>query len=197
MNKASGQPKGLGDAERMVWIRSRLAATRGDDVRLRSLLVAVHESLRRRLAGEVDSAPPLSDLVVEPFEEISDYAAFVEQVCAAAEAEVPDGAQVLVVSRGDSDLLRLEGRTTGHFPQGRSGEWAGFYPADGQAAVGHLEDLLLEGYEFLVFPASSRWWLACYRELASFLAARGRLVHHGPACTIFAPGVESLEEAAA
>jgi hypothetical protein len=197
MIEASEQRLRLRDAERMVWIRSRLTATRGDDVRLRSLLVAVHELLERRLAAEVGSAPPLSDLVAEPCEAISDYAAFVEQVRSAAEAEVPDGAQVLVVSRGDSDLLRLKGRTTGHFPQGRSGEWAGFYPLDGRAAVDHLEDLLREGYEFLVFPASSRWWLAYYRELAAFLAERGRLVHHGPACTIFAPGVESLGEAAA
>jgi hypothetical protein len=185
------------DAERMVWIRSRLAATQADDLRLQWLLVAVHESLRRRLAGEVDSASPLSELVVEPFEEISDYAGFVEQVCATTDAEIPGGAHVLVVSRGDPDLLRLEGRTTGHFPQGRSGQWAGFYPADGQAAVAHLEDLLRDGYEFLVFPASSRWWLAYYRELASFLAECGQLVHHGPACTIFAPGAASLQWAAA
>jgi hypothetical protein len=185
------------DAERMIWIRSRLSSTRADDVRLQSLLVAVHESLRRRLAGEEVTLPPLAHVVGEPFEEIPDYPAFVEQVRATVEAEVPDGAQVLVVSRGDPDLLRLEGRRTGHFPQGRSGEWAGFYPADGNAAVEQLEDLLGQGYEFLVFPSSSRWWLAYYRELAAYLAAPGRLVHHGAACTIFEPGAVSPQEAAA
>ena len=125
--------KGARDAERMVWIRSRLPSTRTGDVRLQSLLVAVHESLRRGLAEEEGMPQPLSDLVGEPFEEIPDYSAFVEQVRATAEAEVPDGAQVLVVSRGDPDLLRLEGRTTGYLSQARSGEWAGFYPTDGQA----------------------------------------------------------------
>jgi hypothetical protein len=184
------------DAERMSWIRARLAATRAGDMRLRSLLVLVHESLRRR-AAEEDTPPPLADVVAEPFEEIADYSMFVEQVRAAAERELPDGAQVLVVSRGDPELLRFKGRRAGHFPQARSGEWAGFYPADGHAALEHLEGLLQEGYEFLIFPSSSRWWLAHYPELASFLDAPSRLVHHGPACTIFEPGAASPQEAAA
>src|SRR5216117_1330283 len=108
MNARPRLPDRARDAERMVWVRSRLASTRADDVRLQSLLVAVHESLRRRLAGEQAPLPPLAHVVGEPFEEIRDYPAFVEQVRTMVEAEVPDGAQVLVVSRGDPELLRLE-----------------------------------------------------------------------------------------
>lgn len=197
MNAPSRHPDRARDAERMVWICARLAATGESDGRLQSLLVAVHESLRRRLSGEVVAPAPLAEVVDEPFKEISDYPSFVDQVRAVVEAEIPEGARVLVVSRGDSDLLQLGVRIAGHFPQARSGEWAGYYPYDGREAVEHLEDLILEGYEFLVFPSSSRWWLAYYRELAACLGARGRLVHHGPVCTIFEPRAAAPEEVAA
>jgi hypothetical protein len=188
------------DLERLEWICSRLALTEAGDVRLRSLLVIAHEALRRRTAEEdarseatAASPPPLAGILGSRVEDVPDYAALVAQVRATAESEVPEGAHVLVVSRGDPELLHLRGRTAGHFPQGASGEWAGFYPADGAAAVGHLTQLLDQGYEFLVFPSYSRWWLDYYADLAQLLECSGRLVHHGPACTIFqlgwSPGV--------
>lgn len=178
------------DRERMEWIRSRIAATRPNEERLRSLLVITHESLRRRFAEDsgLDDTThhrPLAAVVRSRFEDISDYPELVQGVRARVETELPDGARVLVVSRGDPELLRLGGRTAGHFPQTRSGEWAGFYPAGGEAAVEHLERLLGHGYEFLVFPSCARWWLEYYAELAHFLDASARLVHHASACTIF------------
>ena len=42
--------------------------------------------------------------------------------------ELPDGAHVLVVSRGDEQLLRLEGRPARHFPEAADGSWAGHHP---------------------------------------------------------------------
>src|SRR4051794_7639579 len=43
---------------------------------------------------------------------------------------VPEAATVLVVTRGDGDLLDLPGRTAGHFPVTDDGTWAGHHPAD-------------------------------------------------------------------
>jgi hypothetical protein len=174
----------------MNWIVSRLEATRPNEKRLRALLVVAHESLRRRVAEDSrldDATPsgPLAEVVGSRFEDIPDYAELVERVRATIETELPDGARVLVVSRGDPELLRLRGRTGGHFPQTKSGEWAGFYPAVGEAVVEHLERVIGLGYEFLVFPSCARWWLEYYAELAHFLDVSARLVHHASACTIF------------
>jgi hypothetical protein len=188
------------DLERIEWIRSRLAQTHLNETRLRSMLVIAHESLQRRLVDsgrEAAARPPLAAIIRGRVEEIQDYQALVADVRAAAEAELPEGSRVLVVSRGDGDLLDLRGPTAGHFPQAPSGAWAGFYPADGEAALAHLKHLVAQGYEYLVFPSSSRWWLEYYTALAQDLESTCRLVHHGPACTIFELDAESRQEAGA
>jgi hypothetical protein len=89
-----------------------------------------------------------------------------------AAQELPTGAVVLVVSRGDEALVDLPGRRGWHFPQAPGGEYAGHHPSDGVEAVEHLEDLRARGAEFLVIPATSRWWLDHYVELAEHLADR-------------------------
>jgi len=83
-----------------------------------------------------------------------------EKVCAA----VPPQATVLVISKGDSELLQLDGRRAEHFPQTETGEYAGYYPADGAAAIAHLEILRAKGADFLVFPKTALWWLDHYSE---------------------------------
>jgi len=41
---------------------------------------------------------------------------------------VPLNAAVLVVSKGDDDLLQLEGQRAWHFPPAAEGGYAGYYP---------------------------------------------------------------------
>jgi len=82
---------------------------------------------------------------------------------------VPASAAVLVISKGDPDLLQLGGRTVGHFPQSNEGTYAGCYPADGASAVTHLEALREKGAEFLVIPEVAAWWLDHYREFKHHL----------------------------
>ena len=82
---------------------------------------------------------------------------------------IPAGANVLVVSKGDDALLRMEGRLTQHFPQGPDGRYAGYHPADSAAALAELERLAGKGAEFLVIPATSLWWLEHYHEFAERL----------------------------
>jgi GT2 family glycosyltransferase len=82
---------------------------------------------------------------------------------------VPAGATVLVVSRGDDELLRLEGRLAWHFPRADDGTYAGHYPADGEEAIAWLERERKAGAGFIVFPSTSVWWLDHYEELRKYL----------------------------
>lgn len=112
------------------------------------------------------------------------YRRLVEQVrCAVAET-VPANASVLVVSRGDRDLLRLEGREAGHFPQAEDGRYLGHHPRDSEDAVTMLEDLRRAGAEYLVVPATAFWWLEHYGGFAAHLRKRYAETEHD-VCAIF------------
>jgi GT2 family glycosyltransferase len=92
-----------------------------------------------------------------------------EQVREAVKETVPSGSTVLVISRGDEELLQLNGRTAQHFPQAEDGAWAGHHPADSEEAIAHLEALRERGAEFLVVPPTYLWWLRHYGELRDHL----------------------------
>jgi GT2 family glycosyltransferase len=92
-----------------------------------------------------------------------------ERMREAVKEEVPEGAVVLVVSRGDDGLLQLDGRRGLHFPQAEDGGWAGHHPADSGEAISHLESLRGQGAEFLVVPPIYLWWLSYYDGLRRHL----------------------------
>jgi GT2 family glycosyltransferase len=94
-----------------------------------------------------------------------------EAVRKAVSESVPDGSTVLVISRGDEELLRLNGHQALHFPQAEDGAWAGHHPADSDEAIGHLESLRDRGAEFLVVPPTYLWWLRHYSGLREHLDA--------------------------
>jgi hypothetical protein len=100
----------------------------------------------------------------------------VDRVRAQVRATVPEGARVLVMTRGDDALLRLERRQGEHFPQSPTGLYAGHYPADGEEAVAHLEELRAGGAQYLVIPAEAKWWLEHYSELRAALEEDGELL---------------------
>jgi len=87
---------------------------------------------------------------------------------------VPPGATVAVVSKGDGELLKLEGRPAWHFPQGEDGTYAGHYPANSDACIAELERLRSRGAEFLVIPATAQWWLRYYGQFGEHLQTRYR-----------------------
>ncbi len=160
------------------------------EARARVLLVAAHEILRRRAADRTASPepfrlPPSIEALAGRGDEGQSYAELVPRVRATAEERLPAGASLLVVSRGDPELLRIRGRNAEHFPQDRAGAWAGFYPADGEAAVRHLEELIARGHGFIVFPSTGFWWLDHYAELAAFLGRSAALVAADRHCLIF------------
>jgi hypothetical protein len=104
------------------------------------------------------------------------YARLVDRVRRLVKAAVPRGAKVLVVSRGDDELVTFEGRTGWHFPRTESGVYAGHHPADSDEAIARLDSARKAGARFLVIPTTSAWWLDHYREFARYLERRGRCV---------------------
>jgi glycosyltransferase involved in cell wall biosynthesis len=89
---------------------------------------------------------------------------------------VPKQATVIVVSKGDHELLDLDIDQTWHFPQRSDGTYAGYYPLDSASAIDHLEALRKKGGEYLAFPAPSLWWLDHYEQFRQHLDTRYRPV---------------------
>lgn len=105
------------------------------------------------------------------------YRQLVRRVRDAVRAHVPSDGTVIVVSRGDDDLLKLYGRRGWHFPQHETGVYAGHYPANATAAVAHLEALRARGGQFLFLPATAAWWLDTYPDLRRHLEGRYPVVY--------------------
>jgi hypothetical protein len=94
-----------------------------------------------------------------------EYAELTRRVRELVESVTPSGSTVLVATRGDPELLDLDGRTGWHFPRDESGAFAGYYPSDTAAVVEHVDELRAGGADYLVFPATSLWWLEKYEGL--------------------------------
>jgi GT2 family glycosyltransferase len=113
-----------------------------------------------------------------------DYRDTIERIRETVRESVPAGARVLVVSKGDDDLLQFDGRPGAHFPQVAGGAYAGHHPADSLEAITDLEDQLSGGAEFLVIPRTSLWWLDHYVDFRAYLE-RGGAVVRTEECVIY------------
>jgi glycosyltransferase involved in cell wall biosynthesis len=113
------------------------------------------------------------------------YRALPDRIRAAVAEDVPLGATVLVVSKGDHELVRLDGRQGWHFPRNEDGVYAGYYPADSTAAITHLEALRRQGAQYLLLPQSAYWWLEYYPEFRRHLEARCQRLRNDENCTIY------------
>lgn len=100
------------------------------------------------------------------------YRQLVKRIRAAVSETVPAGCAVLVVSRGDRELVELEDRSAGHFPQNPSGGYLGHHPRDSEEAIARLEDLRGGGADYLVLPVTASWWLDHYVAFAEHLRER-------------------------
>ena len=110
----------------------------------------------------------------------------VERVQYTAQNVLPPDAAVMVITKGDDELLKLGERRAGHFPQNEQGIYAGFHPADSSEAIAHLEGLRSKGYNFLLIPDSSLWWLDYYKDFARHLQLNYRLFYYqNGVCVIF------------
>ena len=121
------------------------------------------ELMRRALEMEQRERQRLERVVKEGYTQLK------RRIAEAIDRLVPRRGTVVVVSKGDEDLLRVSGRRAWHFPQTETAAYAGHYPVDSAAAIDHVEKLRAKGAQFLVFPATSMWWLDHYSEFADHL----------------------------
>jgi hypothetical protein len=127
-----------------------------------------------------------------PPKRVRHYQQIVGTIREAVHTALPSAATMLVISKGDDELLDLlerDGRKARHFPQNEEGVWAGYNPADSAEAIAHLEQLRAKGANFLLLPAPTRWWLDHYRAFRQHLEKHYRKVlDQEEACLIFALG---------
>ena len=115
-----------------------------------------------------------------------DYDQLLDAIRASVTASIPKGSTVAVINKGDEQLLKLECMRGWHFPRQEDGQYSGHYPADGAAAVAHLEELREKGAEYLLIPRTSAWWLDHYPPFAQHLDATYRRVKiDSDCCVIF------------
>jgi glycosyltransferase involved in cell wall biosynthesis len=113
----------------------------------------------------------------------------IEEVHEVVARMLPAGARVLVVSRGDEEIVDLAAHRGAHFPQAADGSYAGHHPADSSDAIAQLEDQRRRGAEFLVVPATSAWWLTYYEDFARHLdGAHTRIAERDELYVMFALG---------
>jgi hypothetical protein len=127
-----------------------------------------------------------------------DYQHLIDRIRQTVQRAVPKKATIIVVSRGDHELLRLDvenggrlawltlsGRKAWHFPRTETGVYAGHYPTDSLAAIEHLESLRSKGGKYLLFPNTAFWWLEHYAEFARHLDINYRRVWDDQHCRIY------------
>jgi hypothetical protein len=116
--------------------------------------------------------------------ELAAYARMVEHVRQVVERALPPDATVLVVSKGDDDLLKLGGRKGRHFPEAEDRSWAG-HPADGAQAVAELKRERARGAQYLLLPQPFFWWLDEYADLRRYLEQHGCCLYRDDDCIIY------------
>ncbi|HZN69355.1 MAG TPA: methyltransferase domain-containing protein, partial [Tepidisphaeraceae bacterium] len=137
------------------------------------------EALRAALAAEQHARQLLESTLS------GSYGHVVERVRELVHTVTPRGATVLVVSKGDPDLLRFDGRQGWHFPQAEGNQYAGHYPASSAEAVEHLEALRAKGANFIAFPNAAFWWLDHYREFKQYLDDKFVRVAGDERCVVY------------
>ena len=129
----------------------------------RELELQVHDLQTRMAAASANGSIAPS--------EILGYRKLLADMQALVEERVPEGATVLVISRGDDEALDLGARQGWHFPQEADGTYAGRYPLDSDEAVAQLEQLRERGAGYLLVPGPSAWWLDHYEAFGRHLSA--------------------------
>lgn len=142
-------------------------------------------------ASETGSASESTPLLPDEYEELK------ERVRETANAMIPRNATVLVVSRGDEELLRIGPRRALHFPQDEFGRYAGYHPQDSDAAIGVLESMRARGGEYLLLPSTAFWWLDYYEGFRDHLERNYPPIVSADDCIVFELAATGVQTAAA
>lgn len=114
-----------------------------------------------------------------------DYRELAGRIRGIVSEKLPPGATVLVVSKGDEELVRLDGREGWHFPQAENGTPTGYHPADSRGAIEQLEHLRAKGAGYLLFPSVAFWWLDYYSDFLRHLDERYTRTWNDERCIIY------------
>jgi GT2 family glycosyltransferase/glycosyltransferase involved in cell wall biosynthesis len=122
-----------------------------------------------------------------PLEQASkpDYGRLVSSIADIAARALPAGAKTAVISKGDTVLLEAVGSGAQHFPQADDGSYPGFHPADGGAAINHLEAQRDAGVGYLLVPSTAFWWFEHYADFRDHLDDLYTRVHADDRCVIY------------
>ncbi len=197
---ARPQPELLSAVEQVRNLHAQLALIKGERKSARREAQELRQRLKEQIrTGDILTARVRSlegrekDLEVNLLEtrnQLADYLEYRQMIQAIGEkvaTELPENAAVLVVSKGDDDLLRLGNRRAFHFPQDESGQYSGHYPPDSAGAIDHLDALCAQGADYLLFPAIALWWLDHYAEFKKHLEETyRRVVSEENVCVIYA-----------
>ncbi|MFL5241592.1 MAG: sulfotransferase family protein [Gemmataceae bacterium] len=107
------------------------------------------------------------------------------QIQEIVDASLPHDARVVVVSKGDEELVLLNGRQAWHFPQDENGDYAGHHPGDSAEAIAQLEALRAKGGDYLLLPSTAFWWLDYYGGLCCHLDTHYRRVWDNEHCIVY------------
>ncbi|MDX6689188.1 MAG: hypothetical protein QOG15_645 [Solirubrobacteraceae bacterium] len=88
---------------------------------------------------------------------------------------VPEGATVLIASRGDEEILRIPGRICLHFP-----DPAAPPVQDAADAIAQLAERQASGASHLFFPFTATWWIEQHPALREHLESEHRLIAAEP-----------------
>ncbi|MGQ0762603.1 MAG: hypothetical protein ACT4OT_11420 [Acidobacteriota bacterium] len=177
----------------IVQLNAELATTRNWDERVRGELRETLEQQKvqlEALSGMVEILVDRGgDEVREQATELRHKLAYdrvVRRIREVVGATIPPGAKMLVINKGDERMLEFADAAGWHFPQNTNGSYAGYYPANGMAAIAHLEALRAKGADFLVIPKTAFWWLDRYPDFKEHVERFYELtLESEEACTIY------------
>jgi GT2 family glycosyltransferase/glycosyltransferase involved in cell wall biosynthesis len=134
-------------------------------------------------ASSVPGASP--DSAPEQASKYARYVRLIGELRALVLSILPERSTLMVISRGDEELLKMDGVTAWHFPQAPDGVYAGHHPADDEAAVSHLDSLRRKGGQYLLIPSTAFWWLDYYKGFGRHLEDHSECLWRDDRCIIY------------
>jgi hypothetical protein len=111
----------------------------------------------------------LENRVRQLAEEEAAYNRMVKRLHEVTVTTLPANTIVLVVSRGDEELVPQGDSRLWHFPRTDDGLYWDGYPSHSAEAISQLEALRGKGASFIIFPSTAFWWLDYYSDFRDYL----------------------------
>jgi hypothetical protein len=106
----------------------------------------------------------------------SEVSARVSTLQALLMTTLPPRCIAAMIGEPDGPEMALEERTIWPFPLRANGAYVGTHPRDSSEAIQHIQVARQLGVQFLVVPASSRWWITDYRAFGKYLTRNSEVV---------------------